>query len=75
MSNTHGSDENEHLREVLQRFRTVVGIIADQAELEPAQCVVTVNAVTRAGGSRPLAKVSLADCFVEVDELLQVRRP
>jgi hypothetical protein len=54
---------------VLRRFRTVVGVIANEADLDPVECVVTIKAMGSAT-ERPVMKLSLADCFAEVDELL-----
>lgn len=63
----------EELRASLQKLRTVTGIIADQMDLDLAETKVRVNAVSPDGGRRALAVVSLAECFTEVDALLQRR--
>lgn len=61
----------DELRASLQKLRTVTGIITDQMDLDPAETKVRVNAVSPDGGRRALAEVSLAECFAEVDALLQ----
>lgn len=63
--------EAENLRNVLRRFRTVVGAVSRAADLDPAVCRVNIRKVGP-GGAELLAAYSLADCFAEVDELLEV---
>ena len=62
------TEREQELTEALRRFRVVVGVIADEIDLDPAECIVTVK-VVGLEGERPLVKVSLADCFAEVDRL------
>jgi len=57
-------------RAVLKRFRTVVGMIADDIDIDPDGCVVVIYAVGPNGPRQQVTKVSLADCFAEVDLLL-----
>lgn len=63
--------EIEELRAGLLKLRTVTGVIAAELNLDLEGTTVRVSAQSNAGGRRPLAEVSLAECFAEVDALLQ----
>lgn len=63
-----GTREAE-LEAALRRLRMVTALIADEVDLDPEECVVTVNA-RGPNGERELARVSLAECFAEVDRLV-----
>lgn len=64
--------EIDELRASLQKLRAVTGIIADELDLDPAETKVRVKAVTPGAAQRPLAEVSLAECFAEADALLRL---
>ena len=66
--------QEQELTKALNRLRIVAGMVADAAELDPAQCVVTIRA-SASGMKHPLAKISLADCFAEADRLVPQSNP
>ncbi len=67
-------NHERELTKALNRLRIVAGMVADAADLDPAQCVVTVRASASAM-EHPLAEISLADCFAEADRLVPQSNP
>lgn len=64
-----GMTREERLEAALRKLRSITGMLAEELDLEPTECLVKVTA-TSSAGTRTLAEVSLAECFTEADELL-----
>jgi hypothetical protein len=64
----------QELTRALNRLRIVAGMVMDAADLDPAQCVVTIR-TSNSERKRPLAEITLAECFAEADRLVPQSDP